>query len=462
NVPSDNSTVEQPTDQVSEQGTQNERNALENTQHLPQKENFQRMVDKIPHWSNSILLAHAKIERQATPGKAEAIQQTAANVESTGLTSSEQEPAIETNLEANIKLDASLITGTSGGDNAEDITSDNNSLPVELLSASTQTEQNQTQPAAQVIINEEQTQQGSYQQTISIEPKAPAQESQQITIEGNNTANVNINQPVSEQVPQNDQSPVQQNVETSQLNEVVGSQPPAEQSVSDNKADNSQNQTQQATDSKLSADSLVDKAESEQLHITNVQTSNSTTNTNETNIDAAPQQMFNAVSEQNQNIEPSTSTITEDPDTGILLNTASAKVGQQIQESIQSAFGSDQKQITVTLQPPELGKVTIKFEQQGDNITGQLEVTKAETRSQISQQIPDIIRSLEQDNYKEQSSQDMFAGNQDTLGQQYDSQQQPDAAETSQQLTATDQTYQPDSFEQSQMLEHEDSLDMLV
>ncbi|MHC4270743.1 MAG: flagellar hook-length control protein FliK [Planctomycetota bacterium] len=486
---SDNVTLEQPTNQVSQQGTQNtetqnERKALENTQHLPEKDNFEQMVDKIPHWSNSILLAHAGIERQAPPGKAQTSQQTVTNTENNvgELQTSEQQANIETNMETGIKLDASLIPETAGGNTTEDVASSNNSIPVELISTSTLTEQNQAQSAAQVMIDEEQTQQVPYQpQTISVsaEPKAPAQENQQITID-NSTTKINIDQPVSEHIPQNNQSPIQQSIEISQLDKTVNPQPVTEQLIADNKTDNSQNQTQQTTESNLTADSLAEKAESQQLKINNLQTSNPSANTNETNIDTSPQQIVNSGSEQNQEINSSTSTLNENPDTGLLLNTASAKVGQQIQESIQSSLGSDEKQITITLQPPELGKVTIKFEQQGGDITGQLEVTKAETRLQISQQLPGIIRNLadagiqikridvnladqyEQEGFKQQSSQDMFAGNQETLGQQYDSQQQSDAAETSQQPVAPDQPYEIDSFDQLQMLDHEDSLDMLV
>jgi flagellar hook-length control protein FliK len=492
NEPSDNIIVEQPKNQVSELGTQNtetqnDRKALENTQHLPEKENFQQMVDKIPNWSNSILLAHAGIERQASPGKTLSLQQSGVNAENTEnnsqAVSSEQESTIETNVETNIKIDTSLLTETSANDNAEIIASGGGSQSVELISASIQTGQNQTQTAAQVIIDDnEQTQQIPYQPeqiSVIVEPKATAQEGQQPTIE-NNVIDISTNQPVSGQVTQDSQSNIQQSIQTSQLDETVNSQPLTEQSISDNKSGNLPNQTQQTPDSNFTVDSLVNKAEGEQLQITNVQTTTSNTQTLETNIDTASQQIVNTGSEQNQGIELSTPTQTENPDAGVLLNAASAKVGQQIQESMQSSFGSGQQQITISLQPPELGKVTIKFEQQGDDITGQLEVTKTETRSQITEQLPEIIRNLtdagiqikkievnlanqyQQDGYKEQSSQDMFASNQGTLGQQYDSQQQSDTAELFQEPTEPDQLYQNDFDTQPQMLDTEGSLNILV
>lgn len=78
-------------------------------------------------------------------------------------------------------------------------------------------------------------------------------------------------------------------------------------------------------------------------------------------------------------------------------NDVSADIGKQIFESIHSSLsqkGQDQ-QITVRLNPPELGKVFIKFQEQNDQITGLLEVSKAQTRIEIQQALPQIIRTLQ-------------------------------------------------------------------
>ncbi len=75
----------------------------------------------------------------------------------------------------------------------------------------------------------------------------------------------------------------------------------------------------------------------------------------------------------------------------------SADIGKQILESIHSSLsqkGQDQ-QITIRLNPPELGKVFIKFQEQDNQITGLLEVSKAQTRIEIQQALPQIIRSLQ-------------------------------------------------------------------
>ncbi len=75
----------------------------------------------------------------------------------------------------------------------------------------------------------------------------------------------------------------------------------------------------------------------------------------------------------------------------------SADIGKQILDSIHSSLpqkGQDQ-QITIRLNPPELGKVFIKFQEQNDQITGLLEVSKAQTRIEIQQALPQIIRTLQ-------------------------------------------------------------------
>ena len=74
----------------------------------------------------------------------------------------------------------------------------------------------------------------------------------------------------------------------------------------------------------------------------------------------------------------------------------SANVGKQILESIHSSMaqrGVD-KQITVNLNPPELGHVSIKFQEHGAQLTGLLEVNKTQTKAEIEQALPQIIRNL--------------------------------------------------------------------
>lgn len=74
----------------------------------------------------------------------------------------------------------------------------------------------------------------------------------------------------------------------------------------------------------------------------------------------------------------------------------SANIGKQILESINRSFtnqGGD-KEITVRLNPPELGQVSIKFQEQDTELTGLLEVSKTQTRTEIEQALPQIVRNL--------------------------------------------------------------------
>jgi len=78
-------------------------------------------------------------------------------------------------------------------------------------------------------------------------------------------------------------------------------------------------------------------------------------------------------------------------------NSISAGAGKQILESVRSSFSQEgqNQQITIQLNPPELGKVLIKFQEQDNQITGLLEVSKTQTRIEIEQAIPQIIRGLQ-------------------------------------------------------------------
>jgi flagellar hook-length control protein FliK len=81
--------------------------------------------------------------------------------------------------------------------------------------------------------------------------------------------------------------------------------------------------------------------------------------------------------------------------TGSLLGDSIHKgIREQIQETIGSSLNQGDKQVTIHLNPPELGKVSIKFQEQNGQITGLLEVDKPQTRYEIEHSLPEIIRNL--------------------------------------------------------------------
>jgi hypothetical protein len=67
----------------------------------------------------------------------------------------------------------------------------------------------------------------------------------------------------------------------------------------------------------------------------------------------------------------------------------------QIQESASALLTSNKNQVTIRLNPPELGSVCLKVSDNGHQITGLLQITKPETKYEIQQLLPGIIRNLE-------------------------------------------------------------------
>jgi len=72
-----------------------------------------------------------------------------------------------------------------------------------------------------------------------------------------------------------------------------------------------------------------------------------------------------------------------------------ANVREQILGAIHSSFGSGNQQIVIRLNPPELGKVAVRFQEQSDNVAGIIHVEKPQTKQQIQQALPEIIQNLQ-------------------------------------------------------------------
>lgn len=70
-------------------------------------------------------------------------------------------------------------------------------------------------------------------------------------------------------------------------------------------------------------------------------------------------------------------------------------VGRQVQESLTSSYRAGDRQMVIRLDPPELGRVTIRFVEQADGITGVLQVERSQTRHEIQQALPGIVQHLQ-------------------------------------------------------------------
>ncbi len=69
-------------------------------------------------------------------------------------------------------------------------------------------------------------------------------------------------------------------------------------------------------------------------------------------------------------------------------------IGEQILDSMHASLARGDRQITIRLRPPELGTVLVRFREDGEQITGMLEVSKSDIRHEIEQALPHVLRSL--------------------------------------------------------------------
>jgi flagellar hook-length control protein FliK len=164
---------------------------------------------------------------------------------------------------------------------------------------------------------------------------------------------------------------------------------------------NSNNKDTPNAGNKLSDDSTIRDLNIADVQIFKNQTKNHNSSTYNNNSNSDFEQISNQnnpltyVTELSPNSAEGTKTV-ELPDQ-TSPNNISAGISKQILESIHSSSSQEgrNQQITVQLNPPELGKVFIKLQEQDSQITGLLEVSKTQTRIEIEQAIPQIVRSLQ-------------------------------------------------------------------
>lgn len=71
-------------------------------------------------------------------------------------------------------------------------------------------------------------------------------------------------------------------------------------------------------------------------------------------------------------------------------------VGEQIIDSVAANLRGVDQEIRIMLNPPELGRVRIQFQQRGEEIVGWLQVEKAQTRYEVERGLPQIVAALQQ------------------------------------------------------------------
>ncbi len=73
---------------------------------------------------------------------------------------------------------------------------------------------------------------------------------------------------------------------------------------------------------------------------------------------------------------------------------AAQNIARQLSEHVTATITEGKNEVSVRLNPPELGRVSIKFEQTDDGITARIEVARPQTRLEIEQALPDLVRGL--------------------------------------------------------------------
>jgi len=71
-------------------------------------------------------------------------------------------------------------------------------------------------------------------------------------------------------------------------------------------------------------------------------------------------------------------------------------IGDQILDSMQASVTRGDRQVLIRLNPPDLGTVMVRFQEQGEYLSGTLEVGNRETRREIENALPQVIRSLQE------------------------------------------------------------------
>ncbi len=159
---------------------------------------------------------------------------------------------------------------------------------------------------------------------------------------------------------------------------------------------NNNTNRQNSNESEANTSTRQFKFEDVQAKSEQVKNSDSTVSNKNQDSDNSQSQTQNtqSITEPTNNATSSTKTVDQPVRTA--QNDSPQDVGKQIFESIRSSGSRPlgDQQITVRLNPPELGRVFIRFQEQNNQITGILEVSKAQTRFEIEQAIPQIVRNL--------------------------------------------------------------------
>jgi len=175
----------------------------------------------------------------------------------------------------------------------------------------------------------------------------------------------------------------------SEQTESENDQPDQKDAPSQTIADTLQNQASQTSDANPDQILSIDKDQSSS------QNSQTQSQNNQSSKDDSPintQQLLSEANARLQNTEQLQSAEQTAKNSPVDNNVQ--PLSRQLQESMQTSFQNGVRQITIQLNPPSLGRVSINFQETAGEITGRLLVSKPETKLEIEQSLPQIIQNL--------------------------------------------------------------------
>lgn len=153
-----------------------------------------------------------------------------------------------------------------------------------------------------------------------------------------------------------------------------------------------QKQTETQTTNDITKEPVINADNAE------IATSSTTTGTEKiTPPKAAPSKSFSITAEQ-MNADQTKPLTEQAPVTQpkATQNIDTANIAEQVRENIETSVNNGQNQITIKLNPPELGRVDIQLVEKNGEITGLMKIESIETKYAVQQQMPQILRNLEQ------------------------------------------------------------------
>jgi flagellar hook-length control protein FliK len=80
---------------------------------------------------------------------------------------------------------------------------------------------------------------------------------------------------------------------------------------------------------------------------------------------------------------------------GVAGRDPAQSVSEQIRDSLYASLDRGERQVVIRLHPPELGSVLVRLHEQNEQIQGVLEVSRSDTRHEVEQALPQVLRDLQ-------------------------------------------------------------------